>query len=159
MSDLFGMDEHGNVSYNGARHVGGSDTLSDAKEELMGNLDEGTTCPCCGQFAKRYRRKLHSAMAAGLRRALKLYGLAPFEIDAGLGRQYSSDFAKLRFWGLIDQLSDTGKWHVTLWGRLFVTGGIVRKYVHIYNNSADFFSGDDVTIREALGSKFDCDEL
>jgi hypothetical protein len=40
--------------------------LDDAKAELEAKLDEGVECPCCGQLAKRYERKLYSTMARQL---------------------------------------------------------------------------------------------
>lgn len=41
-------------------------TLAEAQEQFKAKLDVGTPCPCCGRFAKRYRRKLNSSMAASL---------------------------------------------------------------------------------------------
>jgi hypothetical protein len=42
------------------------DFIREARQKLQARLDDGTTCPCCGQFAKRYKRKLNSSMAAAL---------------------------------------------------------------------------------------------
>lgn len=44
----------------------GGNSIDDAKVAFQSKLDEGTTCPCCGRFAKRYRRKINSSMGASL---------------------------------------------------------------------------------------------
>lgn len=46
----------------------GTDTLSRAQIKVQAHLDDtdGITCPCCGQLAKRYRRKITSQIARAL---------------------------------------------------------------------------------------------
>lgn len=44
----------------------GSQTLAEARAHVIANRDEGTMCPCCGQLAKVYRRKLNASMALSL---------------------------------------------------------------------------------------------
>jgi len=35
-------------------------TILEAKQLLKDNFAQGIECPCCGQFVKRYKRKLNS---------------------------------------------------------------------------------------------------
>ena len=42
------------------------DTLTRARQRLHARLDEGLFCPCCDQYAKRYRRKMNSGMVRSL---------------------------------------------------------------------------------------------
>ena len=41
-------------------------TLADARDELRDLVNDGHRCPCCTQFAKVYRRKIHSTTAREL---------------------------------------------------------------------------------------------
>ena len=34
-------------------------TLDEAKAWLRDQVDDGAHCPCCGQFAKVYKRRIH----------------------------------------------------------------------------------------------------
>ena len=42
------------------------ETVKEAKTFLRKNFDQGIDCPCCGQFVKKYKRKLNSSMAYAL---------------------------------------------------------------------------------------------
>lgn len=140
-----------------------------AQDKLRELVDEGHECPCCTQFAKVYQRKIHASMAAGL---VKLYrrsaeqftfwGIAEF-----LAHRELADFAKLAYWGLVEEEAvsreDGGRagcWRVTDKGQRFVLGHqTVPKYARIYNGRCLGWRGDPVTIRDALGDKFNYDEL
>ena len=43
-----------------------NDLLSEAQEDVIANLEEGTSCPCCGQSVKLYPRFLNATMARAL---------------------------------------------------------------------------------------------
>ena len=144
--------------------------LEDAKKHLRTNFEKGVECPCCGQNVKEYRRNIHNVMA---RMLIRLYHLSltdyvhvkNFMIDS----TGSNDYSKLRFWGLIQEMpkdeADTEKrtsgcWKITSKGKSFVEEIIpVQKYVHIYDNMVQRFSGPYVTIRQALTTKFNYEEL
>ena len=134
--------------------------LQEARDRLMARLDEEDNfCPCCDQRARRYPRTLHSSMAAGLIRATRLFSFKPFKIDRDLGRQFSSDFAKLRFWGLIEECED-GHWGLTILGLNFVNVyATVPSTANIYNNTLVSLSGKQITIRDALGTEFNYESL
>jgi hypothetical protein len=157
-------------------------TLAEAKSWLQGELERGTTCPCCSQYAKIYQRKINSGMAAALlaiyRRSLQLMpkeGWLHIPDDfQGAGALVSiltnREYPKLRYWGLLQSFegpneeSETpfsGKWRITTKGKAFCEDRQrVPKYVHLYaGKPLDRQEDATVSIREALGTKFNFDDL
>ena len=140
----------------------------------------GLNCPCCGQFAKVYKRKLNSEMAFGL---ISLHGLAMQE--AGKYERYSryfhvaaimdgygsklvgGDFAKAAYWGLIEPMANedgakrtSGMWRLTGKGVAFARGFCAMpSHVFVYDGEPQGFSIELVKIRQALHSRFDYAEL
>jgi hypothetical protein len=144
-----------------------AETLAGAREWLRGNVEDGAACPCCGQFAKVYRRKIHSAMARDLIIAYRKADLDWFHVRTTLGHD-GGDFAKLAYWQLIvehpgereDGSSRAGWWRISLTGEAFALGkSRIPKYARIYNGRLLGFSDDRVGIRDALGSRFRYDDL
>lgn len=141
------------------------------------HYEEGASCPCCGQFVKLYKRQLNSMMARQLLAIWKHYAIpgnwrtwlhaSTYLRTCGLDREC----AKLRFWGLIDEQSgsrdDGGKhrgfYHITERGVDFAAGmTTVPKFIYCYNNQLVELDEPDPTrihITDALGSRFDYDEL
>jgi hypothetical protein len=147
-------------------------TLEEARAWVMANLEEGVDCPCCGQLARSYRRKLNSAMARDLiwlvkqsgsqRRWVNLHEEAPIEL------QQSRELAKLAHWGLIEeklQASErgartSGVWRPTDDGIEFAYGRLrLSAYVTLYDNTVQGFSEEMITVHQALANHFDFDEL
>jgi hypothetical protein len=141
-------------------------TLREARDELRGLVDHGHRCPCCTQFAKVYRRKLHSQMAVAL---IKLYraGAAYEWVHLPAVTRMGGDSAKARYWGLIveeterrDDGGRSGWWQLTEDGIAFVTMRLrVPKYARVYDGRCLGLHGEPVTICECLGSRFSYDEL
>jgi len=145
-------------------------TLGQAQLWLRAHVDEGVACPCCTQFAKIYRRRIHSTMARDLITAHRCEGLAPFHVPTLLRRAASAgDFAKLAYWGLIAELpgrrddgaKHAGWWQITDDGRRFVCNQLrVPKYARIYDGRLIALDSDEtVSIVDALGTRFDYGEL
>lgn len=150
------------------------ETIREAKKFIKGNIYEGVECPCCGQFAKAYKRKLYKTQALSL---ISLYNLSGGntdkyfhvkDIEASFRGSGGGDMAKLRFWGLIQEMekeSDeskrtSGMWRITRKGVLFVTDEMmVLSHVVIYNQKPYGFDGDHISIRDALGEEFNYQEL
>lgn len=143
----------------------GNMTLQEAQEKLRGLVTDGHKCPLCTQFAKVYKRKIHSSMARTL---ITMY------LKGGLGwiylpdvKQKSRDSTGMAWWQLIEEEKalrpDGGRvgwWRVTSDGEEFVLGArAVHKYAHIYDGRRIGWSGDPVTIRDCLGKRFDYEEL
>lgn len=135
------------------------------------NADEGYRCKCCGSFIKRYRRKLLSNMALVL---IYLYkaGIRDWvHVEKWLvdnGHQRSGDFHKLVFWGLIDRLmedredgsSRNGYYRLNGKSIMFVEGKLkVKQTALILNGKFEGFEGKEITIQDALGEKFNYNQL
>lgn len=145
-------------------------TLEDARTEVREGRKEGVTCPCCGQFAKVYRRKIHSTMARNLIDAYFKFGTGQqFRPIDEFGKD-SPDFIKLQYWGILlevdpdavrdDGSNRTGWWMLSSRAAGFVRGiTTVTEYALIYNGEQIDTAGDPVSIRDCLGKRFDYDEL
>lgn len=149
-------------------------TLEEAIAWVEQNKEEGVRCPCCGQFAKVYTRKLNSAMARDLIWLVKAArhateGWVDISIRGPITLQRSRELAKLVHWNLVEcKMGDPirggrtlGIWRPTSLGSEFASAKIaLPKYVRIYDGSFLSFPDKGITnIRQALGSHFDYDEL
>lgn len=140
-------------------------TLADAKAWLLNRLEDGDRCPCCGQNAKLYKRKINSGMARSLIHIYRIGGKGWVHVRA-IGAQ-SREEGKLAYWGLLEEQTGVGLhggragyWRVTDLGEAFLKHGLlVPKYAKVYDGKVRGFEGDDVGIREALGTKFNYDDL
>jgi hypothetical protein len=144
--------------------------LYKARELLFKHIDEGVECPCCKKWAQRYIRKVDSLMARYLislyeaHRRTKKTWVKFLEVTKGNthGTYYYS-----RHWGLSETQNEstekrrgTGLWRLTNKGRDFVLGKIsIPKLARIYRNEADWFSPEEIHIRDALGKEFNYKEL
>lgn len=148
-------------------------TIREAKKKLRENWERGINCPCCGQMVKLYKRKLYAIQARGL---IELYKLDQTEskyyhireIEGKFRGSGGGDFAKLRYWKLIEEKPNeddpskrtSGMWQITDRGRDFVLGNVkVRSHMTIFDGKFQGLEGDLITIQEALGKKFNYSEL
>lgn len=119
-------------------------TQSQFFEQVDNN--EETMCPCCAtKFNVTYKRPLYRSMVDALvllsksRNAQQIW-------PASVG-----DFAKLRFFGLIEQGEYVGTWHITESGWDFLKGKMdVPKYMLIRNNKVVGHSDTFVFIDEIV---------
>lgn len=119
-------------------------TLQEAKVWLRARFSKGATCPCCNQFVKLYRRPFNKSMAFVLLLMARYYRRIEVkesdwlhvpsyinEVVASNPRRSAAvrgDWAKLKFWGLIEEKPETrddgsprvGYWRMTPVGRQFV---------------------------------------
>lgn len=148
-----------------------SRSLYEAREWLEERLEEGASCPCCNQFAKIYKRKIHSTMARDLIRLYRVARMDWAHVSTAISREvrgiHLGDFAKLSYWGLVEEeavLRDDGGragwWRVTETGRAYVYGMLkVPKYALVYDGDCLRLDGPEVRIHDALGDRFDYKEL
>lgn len=135
------------------------------------NIDKGYCCPQCGSFVKRYKRKFNSNMAIALI-ALYKYSEDKFvKVEDFLlnnGYQRCGDFSYLRFYNFIEALKEkrkdgsnrNGYYRLTSLGTMFVEKKIKAKEKFlIMNNKLEGFDGEEISIQQALGNKFDYNEL
>jgi hypothetical protein len=135
-------------------------------------------CPCCTRRVKMFKRKLNSGMASIL---VWIYRVTPtMGDDEGWlhvtktllehrSNAVAKEYSKLRFWGLLEPrpkgLEDrekrgSGYWRITQKGRAFCRGEVsVPRHAYIFDNQLFGHGSEETTLREALGDRFDWDEL
>jgi hypothetical protein len=145
------------------------ETLAQARQRLHSRLDGGLFCPCCGQYAKRYRRKMNSGMARALINIYRHGYRGNFEwvYIPNLSAK-SREEGKIAYWGLLEELQEpredggrAGWWRVTPAGEDFILRGRrIPKLAIVYNGvCTDFDNTEMVNIHDCLGEKFNLNEL
>lgn len=159
----------------GALPVG---TLAAARALVRAKRREGVDCPCCGQFAKVYRRKLSAAMAEAaivIERATRGARSRPFHMGQLLDAEACSrtargggDPMRLRFHGLVnlvpgvraDESWRVGYYVVTDLGVKFARNEHrAPKYAYLYAQECLGVSEETVSVVEALGNYFNYKNL
>jgi hypothetical protein len=143
--------------------------LGEAQQWLRERLDQGAPCPCCTQRAQRYRRKLNSSAIYGLIQMYRAHGMnwghAPTTSTVS---RVGGELARCRYWNLIQEATEkrddggrAGWWRITPHGEEFLRNQIrVASHAFIYDNRLQKLDFTNlVSCREALGRKFDYDEL
>lgn len=157
-------------------------TLLECTRYIDKNVHDGVKCPVCTRFVKLYSRSYSSAMA------VFLIGLYKYSIARGFMGSIAhyhyievlkeakistgGDYAKNCFWGLMEPMAEdkeelekegkksSGYFKITDLGVDFVTGKIkIPAKVNILLNQSKSFSDKDISIEDALGTKFDYYEL
>ena len=149
--------------------------LSEARAQVFENYQAGIDCPCCDQFARLYKRKLNSGMAAGLVWLVlhsegQSAGWVMVGADAPAWLLRAKELQTTRHWGLVEQrpkdnddpnTRTSGIWRPTILGQAFVMARVtVPMHVYLYNNEVDTgwgaagFSPEQTTITQALGARF-----
>jgi len=143
--------------------------LTEVRTEIMDakNRGEISTCPCCDQVVKQYKRKLNGPIAEILV-LIYHYFQKPvhddfLHVDEFL-KTYDINcryYSLLERWGLIEAMpgerddgsNRTGFWRITLKGQQFVRKEIeVPEYFLMYNKANEGFGGNGITIVDALRS-------
>lgn len=108
------------------------DTLQEARRLVADKKDDGIECPCCRQFAKRYRRRLNKGMVLAL---AWIYQMGSperewvFLPDAPRHVMRNREHGRLAAWGFIEAKpnadptkKDSGYWRITENGSQFIEG-------------------------------------
>ena len=137
----------------------------------MKDAIKGYHCECCGSYIKEYHRSLNSNMALAL---IVLYnsGIQDYVHLENLlmerGYKRCGDFSYLSHYRFIERLSEkrsdgssrNGMYKITSLGLMFSEGKITAKSKFIMRqNKLQGFEGNDIYIQQALGKKFNYDEL
>lgn len=136
--------------------------------EIIGGDEK--ECPCCGRFAKIYRRTLHTSVALQLITLFKKGGHHKYIHVSELippGTSGSGDFTKAKYWGLIEEQEHTpgkkkssGYWALSDKGIAFVRGNwSIHKYALVYDDRVLGFDGEEINIRSCLGNEFDYSQM
>lgn len=156
-------------------------TLAAARALLAVKRDEGVECPCCEQFVKVYKRPINAAMSYALILIDHYFSrpahdewlhvpqfLAVQKLPASTLASIRGDWAKLKYWGLLEEMqalrddgsNRVGFWKITEKGRQFVQRHVVvPKYAHLLNNQFLCFEGPEIGIEDSLGVRFNYNEL
>lgn len=129
--------------------------------------DEENTCPCCGRlYPKVYKRAMNSNIALTILRLYKHRKVDWIHIEDFLkenGYKRSGDFAKATIWGLLikkkgdreDGNPNNGYYMLTGRGIMFAEGKLkVQKYAKIKDGNFMEFEGEEIDIKQALGTAF-----
>jgi hypothetical protein len=138
-------------------------TLAQARIWLREHLDEGTYCPCCGQWAKIYRWSLYGTAARLLMRFYRAGGTGAFVESKAVKGISQGSASHLAFWQLVehepDRRPDGGKsgwWRVTTQGEAFLQGRLlIPKYAYVYDGNVLRHDGDPTSVYNVLGEQFD----
>lgn len=135
------------------------------------DYDKGFKCPHCGAFCKRYTRSFNSNMALALLLLYKFNIRGFVKVEDFLiqqGRKRCGDFSYLVHYGFLekqvkkrkDGSNRNGFYKITGRGIMFCEQKIMahEKFM-ILNNKFEGFKGKEITIKEALGKKFNYDEM
>ena len=138
-------------------------TLDEAKQWMRDQSATGARCPCCNQFVKVYRRKLNSSMARALI-ILYRHGEDWVQFDHLVREsttKLSHDYIGLHYWGLTERHPEKdGYWRITEAGIFFARKRLrVESHAVIYDANLVRLDGDKINITDALGEKFDYNEL
>lgn len=150
-------------------------TIEEAKEFLRKHWDEKDCfCPVCHQKVQREKRSLYGPMARVLiliYRKHQAIGFNEWINVHAMMRDYHfncPDYTKFKYWGFLEKKKEirddgsnrNGMWRITNEGIAFVGGGIrARKWYGVYNDKVYGQSEELITIKEALGKKFNYDEV
>lgn len=153
-------------------------TLAEARALVIAKRSDGIDCPCCGQFAKVYKRKLSAAMAEAMiviERATRETRTQPFHMGQLLDARATDRTAKgggepmrLRFHGLVNLVSGTradeswrvGYYVITDFGVRFVLNEYrAPKYAYLYAQECLGVSEETISVVEALGNRFSYRDL
>jgi hypothetical protein len=143
--------------------------LSAAKEWLRKRVKRGAKCPLCTQLAKVYRRKINSRQAQALILVYRTAGRDWCHVPTADPRLAGDggELSRLRYWGLLEESEEerddggrAGWWRITDAGERWLRGvSAVPKYARIYDSRCLDVEGPGQSIRDALGSRFNYDEL
>lgn len=143
-------------------------TLREVRPYVDALKVQGGHCPACGQSVKLYRRKLDATMARLLVRLVKVQerGRGGWYHVRALGDE-TGCLSLLEWWGLVQQARNddpvkrcSGLWQATPRGIAFAKGQIaVASHVFIYNNRVEGWGAREATVRDALGRRFNYEEL
>lgn len=131
----------------------------------------GASCPCCGQHAQVYRRKIYKRMAKVLLWLVDEFEKTGDWVVLKEGPLFrGGDNAKLAYWGLVQTRTirktieghkrSSGEWMPTTLGVRFVKKGAkIPEYAYVYNGQVVGFSEERVMIGDCLEGDFDYSEI
>lgn len=145
-----------------------SQTVEEAQAYINENREEGVECPCCGHKSKVWEKPLIGTAVADLIRLVRFWEKNGVPAHISEFTTQRSNFYTLSYWGLImkgevevdNKKRSSGYWVPTIKGGDFVEGKItIPSIAATYNNKLVEFRGRQIGVKEALGKKFNYEEL
>ena len=143
--------------------ISGGSTIDEARLVVAAGATKGVDCPCCGQLVKMYKRGLSKSMVKWLMWLNSKMESDTSWVDVGRTSVRGGDYAKLAYWGLIEQepakgenrpgkpIKRSGLWRVTGTGKAFLKAKIrVPRYKLVYNGKVHGDVGADIGIEDIL---------
>lgn len=145
-----------------------TETIQAGKDWLLARVRKpgGATCPLCDQHAQMYRRKINAGMAHSLIRMYRINGTDWVHVPTSIGAR-SREEGKLAYWRLVEEQvgkglhgGRAGYWRVTAFGEKFLRAQEkVPTYALVYNGRVMGYEGAMISIKDALGTKFNYNDL
>jgi len=146
--------------------------LAKLRGQVSAKLDDGITCPCCDKYARRYRRKFNASMARSLiwlvrQSEASKDGWVDVPATAPRWLVRTNQLPTVRWWGMIERADPTedntkhsGRWRPTDLGKRFAYQRTTAQEAAVtYNGEVIGFEGGQMTIDDALGTRFSYFEL
>lgn len=156
--------------------------LSVARDEYFDEIDEGSVCPCCDRFGKRYKRTLNATIGHAILAMLALHEKTKAEwlhvkdirdlmLKTGCKATHpTGEIGKAVYYALVEQKENedtrkrkSGLWRLTADGMEFARGeSTIPRFIYLYNDQLHgerFDTSEFVSINDVLGKKFDYSEL
>ena len=119
-----------------------------------GNAMKPEICECCGAKVVEYKHNFNAALANSLHKIYVFNKPLPLS-ELSLSRNQWTNFQKLRYWGLVNKVTDDeGKrinclWQVTKRGVDFIEGRLnITKYVWTYRGDTTRFEGSEIRFKD-----------
>ena len=138
-------------------------TVSEAIASIVKNVESGSNCPCCGQFAKAYKRRIRGNHTRFLVDVARLATAEDPWVHYSKCFFAGRDYAYLRHFGLAETREREGLWKITPHGERFLMGeegAGVPEWILVFNNEVVVRAEKVVSARDCLAQGgFDYDEL
>jgi hypothetical protein len=147
-------------------------SLLSAQDRLRNQIWEGSKCRCCGKYAEIYKTPLGSGMVRSLIWLVRNSEEGQYvhlPTKATRGELTSNSIGKLVHWGLVQPLPNRedpsknklGRWRATRLGREFAhdQAKVCQYAILAWPNLLLGLWGEPVSVREALGRKFNYAKL
>lgn len=150
-------------------------TLAEARTWVMENVDgPGAVCPCCGQLARMYRRRLSGSISAAaclIYREMFEHPENAWVHAPTLFRHTKTavkgggDYAKGVYWGILEEREDQpgqslGWYRLTEVGTQYVLQQLaLPEYLLVYQGKVQGAEGRHITVLESLANEYDYEQL
>jgi len=138
-------------------------TVAEATALLVRRVESGSNCPCCGQFAKAYKRRIRGNHTRFLVDVARLATAEDPWVHYTKCFFAGRDYAYLRHFGLAETREREGLWKITPHGERFLLGeedAGVPEWILVFNNAVVARAEKIMSARDCLAQGgFDYDDL